>query len=76
VLLRYVELQGAMHRAITVLKMRGSWHDKQIHEYIVTSKGMQIREPFRGIGGILSGTITYTLNDESERLGLMFGDEQ
>ena len=75
VLLRYVELQGAMHRAITVLKMRGSWHDKQIHEYVVTSKGMQIREPFRGIGGILSGTITYTLNDESERLDHMFNEE-
>jgi len=75
VLLRYVELHGAMHRAITVLKMRGSWHDKQIREYVVTNQGMQIREPFRGIGGILTGSITYTVNDESERLDKMFSDD-
>ncbi len=75
VLLRYVELQGAMHRAITVLKMRGSWHDKQIREYVVNSKGMQIKEPFRGISGILSGTITHTLSEESEHLDRMFNEE-
>ena len=65
VLLRYVEVEGAILRAITVLKMRGSWHDTQIREYGVTSKGMQIREPFRGVGGILSGTITYSVENSS-----------
>jgi circadian clock protein KaiC len=72
VLLRYVELQGNMHRAITVLKMRGSWHDKQIREYVVTDSGMEIAGPFRGIGGILTGSITYTLGEEREYLERMF----
>ncbi len=72
VLLRYVELQGNMHRAITVLKMRGSWHDKQIREYMVTDSGMEIAGTFRGIGGILTGSITYTLGEEREYLERMF----
>ena len=64
ILLRYVEVEGVILRAIAVLKMRGSWHDAQIREYGVTSNGMQIREPFRGVGGILSGAITYSKGDE------------
>ncbi|MEI6556990.1 MAG: circadian clock protein KaiC [Rhodospirillaceae bacterium] len=72
VLLRYVELQGNMHRAITVLKMRGSWHDKQIREYVVTDHGMEIAGTFHGIGGILTGSITYTLGEEREYLERMF----
>lgn len=72
VLLRYVELQGNMHRAITLLKMRGSWHDKQIREYRVTERGMEIVGAFHGIGGILTGSITYTLGEEREYLERMF----
>jgi circadian clock protein KaiC len=54
VLLRYVELHGEMRRGITVLKMRGSTHDKNIREFTIDEQGMHIREPFRGVEGILS----------------------
>ncbi|MCA9797821.1 MAG: circadian clock protein KaiC, partial [Candidatus Eremiobacteraeota bacterium] len=42
ILLRYVEICGKMRRGLAVLKMRGSAHDKVIHEYTITAHGMQI----------------------------------
>jgi circadian clock protein KaiC len=53
VLLRYVELDSRVRRAVSVLKMRGSAHDALIREFTVGSTGMSIGEPFRGAAGIL-----------------------
>lgn len=55
ILLRYVEMGGQMHRGLTVLKMRGSVHDKEIREFTIDGQGMHIGAPFRQITGILSG---------------------
>jgi circadian clock protein KaiC len=56
VLLHYVEVDGAVRRGLTVLKMRGSAHDNRIHEFSIDDSGMQIGAPFRGVGGILAGS--------------------
>jgi circadian clock protein KaiC len=72
ILLRYVELHGRVRRGITVLKMRGSWHDKDIHEYVVDNTGMHIKEPFVGVSGILSGVPTFSAGDERQNLTAMF----
>lgn len=74
ILLRYVELHGEMRRGLTVLKMRGTFHDKGIREYLIDNKGLHVQAPFRGVHGILTGTPTYTFNDERARLGGMFGE--
>ncbi|MDJ0583522.1 circadian clock protein KaiC, partial [Microcystis sp. M49636_WE2] len=42
ILLRYVEMYGEMRRGITVLKMRGSMHDKDIREFSIDHQGMHI----------------------------------
>jgi circadian clock protein KaiC len=55
ILLRNVEINGEMRRALTVLKMRGSEHDKDIREFIIDGKGMHIGKPYRNVTGILSG---------------------
>ncbi|HEX2065086.1 MAG TPA: circadian clock protein KaiC, partial [Acidimicrobiales bacterium] len=57
VLLRYVEVAGAVRRAICVLKMRGSAHDGRIHEVTIDDSGLHIGEPFTGLAGILAGSI-------------------
>jgi circadian clock protein KaiC len=72
ILLRYVELHGEMRRGLTVLKMRGTFHDKGIREYQIDNEGLKLLAPFRGVHGILSGTPTYTYSDERARLGGMF----
>lgn len=55
ILLRYVEMRGQMQRGMTVLKMRGSAHDRHIHEFHIDGKGMHIGEPFHTVSGILAG---------------------
>jgi circadian clock protein KaiC len=72
ILLRYVELYGEMRRGLTVLKMRGTWHQKDIREYVIDNTGMHIQEPFRQVRGILSGSPSYVLGEERDRLGAMF----
>ncbi len=59
ILLRYVETEGAMHRGLTVLKMRGSAHDKQVREFTIDGQGMRIGSPFRDVVGIVSGSPQY-----------------
>ncbi len=59
ILLRYVEMRGEMQRGLTVLKMRGSAHDHDIHEFKIDAQGMHIGEPFRSVAGILAGHPVY-----------------
>lgn len=61
ILLRYVETFGEMRRGITVLKMRGSAHDKQIREFLIDGTGMHIDQPFKTVTGILAGNLTHVL---------------
>ena len=74
ILLRYVEVQGEMRRGLTVLKMRGSAHDKRIREYIVDDTGMHVGKAFRNVGGILSGNPRQDgMDSEIERMQGLFG---
>ena len=57
ILLRYVEVFGAVKRGLTVLKMRGSDHDREIREYTIDGSGLHVGEPFRNVAGILSGNV-------------------
>lgn len=72
ILLRYVEIYGEMRRGLTVLKMRGSMHDKDIREFSIDGKGMHIGKPFRNVTGILAGTPMYVAKSEVERLTGLF----
>ena len=55
-LMRYVELDSTVQRAIAVMKMRGSAHQKEIRGFAIAEGGLVIGEPFADRGGILSGT--------------------
>ncbi len=56
VMLRYVELSSAVRRALLILKLRGSDHAKDIRQYEITSKGLEVRAKFEGQQGIMSGS--------------------
>jgi circadian clock protein KaiC len=56
ILFRYVEIESAVRRALLVLKMRGSGHDKGIRQFEITSRGVELRAPFKGREGIMSGS--------------------
>jgi circadian clock protein KaiC len=75
ILLRYVEMFGEMKRGLTVLKMRGSRHDKDIREFSIDEKGMHIGNAFKNVTGILSGHPRHVPTHEVNRLtGLFPGD--
>lgn len=52
--MRYVESGSAVRRALTVLKMRGSGHDRAVREFDVGPGGLRIGKPFADNTGILS----------------------
>ena len=76
ILLRYVEMYGEMRRGLTVLKMRGSMHDKDIREYTIDGTGMHIGKPFRDITGIISGSPTRIQQGELGRISQLFEEEK
>ncbi len=55
IILRYVELDSSIGRAILVLKQRASSHDKRIREFRIAAGGIKIGEPFADREGVLSG---------------------
>jgi len=55
-LLRYVEIASVVHRALLVLKLRGSDHAKDIRRFEITEKGLVVRDKFEGQEGLMSGT--------------------
>ena len=77
ILLRYVEIFGEMRRGLTVLKMRGSMHDKDIREFAIDGSGMHLGRSFRNVAGIISGAPVQLQMppEEIERLRQMFHDE-
>ena len=78
ILLRYVEIFGEMRRGLTVLKMRGSPHDKEIREFIIDGTGMHVGRPFRNVSGIIAGSPVQLSvpPEEIERLRGMFADHE
>ena len=70
IMLQYVEIRGEMSRALNVFKMRGSWHDKGIREYVINSDASEIpyiKESFSNYEGIISGSPSrVAFNEKSE----------
>ncbi len=56
ILLRYVELESTIRKALLVLKLRGSDHAKDIRQFEITRQGIEIMSKFEGQEGIMSGS--------------------
>jgi circadian clock protein KaiC len=62
-LLRYVEIDSAIEKALCILKMRGSDHQKDIRCFRVGTKGIEVEAKFSGREGIMSGNAHFTPQD-------------
>jgi len=58
-MLRYFEAQGAIHRAISVVKKRTGQHEPTIRELDISRKGLRVGEPLSEFRGVLTGVPTY-----------------
>lgn len=54
-LLKFVEIDSQLKQAIVALKVRGSDHGKDIRQYRIGSKGIEIETKFENAEGLLSG---------------------
>lgn len=53
--MRYVSINGQLRKMLMVVKMRRSPHSHDMHEYQITSRGIEIGAPLRGYRGLTSG---------------------
>lgn len=53
---RYLEINGQLRRALSVVKVRGSQHSKDLREYEITAEGtLRMGESLSGYDGLLTG---------------------
>jgi circadian clock protein KaiC len=58
---RYIEIESHLKRVMSVVKIRGSAHNKELRLYEITDSGMVIGKPLSEYHGLLSGQPTSTL---------------
>jgi circadian clock protein KaiC len=55
-LLRDIELNGERNRGLNILKSRGMAHSNQVREFLLTERGVDLRDVYVGADGVLTGT--------------------
>jgi circadian clock protein KaiC len=58
ILMRYYETQGEVRQAISVVKKRGSAHERTIRDFRLESSGIRVGPPLREFRGVLTGVPT------------------
>ncbi|MFY9615889.1 MAG: ATPase domain-containing protein [Candidatus Dormiibacterota bacterium] len=53
ILLRYLEIGSELRRAVNIIKMRTSNHDKGVFEYVIDQHGLTIKDRLEGVTGVL-----------------------
>lgn len=56
VALKPVEIESSVRKALVILKMRGSDHDKQLKQFEITPDGIKIQSAFSNYEGVMSGS--------------------
>ncbi len=77
-LLRDIEIGGERNRGMYVLKSRGMAHSNQIREFLLTEKGIVLRDVYIGMEGVLTGSarLAQEARDKSEKFLLSKAIEQ
>ena len=65
--LRNIEVNGERNRVLYVLKSRGMAHSNQIREFLMTARGVRLREVYLGPGGVLTGSARVAREAEEQR---------
>ncbi|CAG8868714.1 Circadian clock protein kinase KaiC [Pseudomonas fluorescens] len=55
-LMRFVEHDARLKRMLSVLKVRDSDFNPELHEFVISQNGVTLRQSFAGVSGVLSGT--------------------
>jgi circadian clock protein KaiC len=55
ILLRYVEVDGRLERAVSVLKARGTGHITELRRFLIDGRGAHVGARFEDLRGVLTG---------------------
>ena len=55
-LLQILEARGERNRGLYILKSRGMAHSNQVREFILSDEGIQLRDVYIGLSGVLTGS--------------------
>ena len=58
ILLRFVEIESELRKALMVVKMRTSDHDKELREYTIGKRGLVVAKSFSQYSGVMTGIPT------------------
>ena len=69
-LLRDIESGGERNRGLYILKSRGAAHSNQIREFLLTDRGVELRNVYLGEAGLLTGSarVAQEAQDTSQAL--------
>lgn len=70
-ILRYFEAQGAVEKAISVFKKRGSAHETTLRKFGITNQGIKVGAVLNNFQGILTGvpTVIAPIDDRNQAQG-------
>jgi circadian clock protein KaiC len=66
VVLRYFEAQGAVEKAISVFKKRGSRHETTLRKFDITPRGIAVGPVLSNFQGILTGVPAILSKDRDD----------
>ena len=66
-LVRNIEVSGERNRVLFVLKSRGMAHSNQVREFLLTNRGVQLRDVYLGAGTVLTGSARVAREAEERR---------
>jgi circadian clock protein KaiC len=75
-LLRDIELGGERNRGMYVLKSRGMAHSNQIREFLLTDRGIELRDVYVGPEGVLTGSMRVAQEARERAAAIVRGREE
>lgn len=69
-LLRAIDTGGERNRALSILKSRGMAHSNQTREFLITARGIELRDVYLGPNGVLTGSARLA-QESAERIERM-----
>lgn len=69
IITRYFEAEGAVKKAVSVIKKRGGAHESTIREFAITKEGILVGQPLKQFQGVLTGVPSLLSRDQGRVLG-------
>ena len=74
VLLRRIEQESEVGRAVAILKMRNSDHEKGLWTFIITDHGFEVQSKLEGVTGLLGWSALVANEPDPDHIGRRRGD--